>query len=296
LGSYYTPPVALKGLARLLKANPHHGTLPSFKANLLVKHLKQNALVSKKTLRNAAVDFNTFGNCYFKLIKNNAGGVIGVNQLPAINMRRKPGRLYCYLNRDGTITDFIFGEVVHIAEYDSEQQIYGVPYWLGALQSVLLAEDARLFFRRFFKNGAHTGLLVVTSGLKTDEETVLKTAIKGIKGIGNWLSMHIGFPSGKIDELIKQMPMGGDGAKIEYAKLMGVSTDEIMEAWRIPPQLAGMLPDINGNTGDLDKVKQMYHEFEIIPFQDIMCELNNYLPYNAQLQFENPYLLDKTAV
>ena len=289
LGSYYTPPIVLKGLARLTKSNPHHGTLPSFKANLLVKYLKPNALVSKKILRRAAVDFNIFGNCYFKLIRNNAGQTISINCLPAINMRRKPNNLYCYLNRDGTITDFLLGEVVHIMEYDAEQQIYGVPYWFGALQPILLSEDARLFFRRFFKNGAHTGLLVATSGLKTDEETLLKKAINGLKGIGSWLSMHVGLPNGKIDDVIKILPLAGDGAKIEYAKLMGVSTDEVMEAWRIPPQLAGMLPDTAANTGDLDKVMRMYHEFEIIPFQDIMCELNNFLPYNSQLEFDNPY-------
>ena len=101
--------------------------------------------------------------------------------------------------------------------------------------------------------------------------------------------MHVGLPNGKIDDVIKILPLAGDGAKIEYAKLMGVSTDEVMEAWRIPPQLAGMLPDTAANTGDLDKVMRMYHEFEIIPFQDIMCELNNYLPYNSQLEFDNPY-------
>ncbi|CAB4202829.1 portal vertex protein [uncultured Caudovirales phage] len=296
LGSYYTPPINLKGLARLTKSNPHHGTLPSFKANLLVINLKPNALVSKKTLRKAAIDFNTFGMCYFKLIRNNAGQVIEVGNLPAINMRRKPQNLFCYLNIDGTITDFMPGEVVQIIEYDTEQQIYGIPYWFGALQSILLAEDSRLFFRRFFRNGAHTGFLVATSGLKEDEKTALDKAINAIKGIGKWLSMHVALPSGKIDETIKILPISSEGAKIEYAKLMGVSTDEIMEAWRIPPQLAGMLPDINGNTGDLDKVVKMYHEHEIIPFQDIMSELNNFLPFTAFLQFENPYLQINTVV
>jgi len=291
INGYYTPPISPIGLARLVKSNPHHGTLPSFKANLLVKDLKPNALVSKKTLRKAAIDFNVFGNCYFKLIRNNAGQVINVANLPAINMRRKKNGVYCYLNKDSTQTDFALGEVVHIFEYDAEQQIYGVPYWFGALQSILLSEDTRLFYRRFFKNGAQTGFMIATSGLQDHEKTAMDKAIGAIKGVGKWLSMHVALPSGKIDEIIKIMPVANDGAKIDYAKLMGVSTDEVMEAWRIPPQLAGMLPDINGNTGDLDKVVKMYHDYEIVPFQDIMSELNDYLPYSAFLQFENNYLM-----
>ena len=36
-GEYYTPPVSLTGLAKLARANAHHGTIPYFKRNMLLK-------------------------------------------------------------------------------------------------------------------------------------------------------------------------------------------------------------------------------------------------------------------
>lgn len=286
---YYLPPISLSGLAKLVKANPHHGTLPFFKANLLAKYLLPHSFVTKKILRKAAIDFCTFGNAYLKIIKNVAGQTIGLTHLPAINMRRKPNNLYCYLNKDGTITDFQLGEVIHLMDEDPEQSIYGVPYWFGALQSILLSEDARLFFRRFFKNGAKTGLAFATSGLTTKEQDKLDECITGIKEDGSFKTITLHFPNGDIDKMIKGVPFSTDGAKIEYSKFMGISATEICEAWRIRPELAGMMPSNAGGTGDLEKIMKMYHLYELMPFQDVFLEINEFLPYTLPIKFENPY-------
>jgi len=288
-GEYYQPPISMRGLAKLVKASPHHGTLVFFKANMLAKYLNPNRLLSKKAIRKAGIDFGTTGNCYFKRVFNNAGQVIAINNLPAINMRRKPGNLYCYLNKDGSITHFKLGEVVHIMDEDPEQSIYGVPYWYGALQTILLGEDSRLFYRRYFKNGASTGLAIATSGLKEASVSVLQAAIKGIKGLGIWKAMHLDFPAGKIEDMIKVLPFTNDGAKIDYAKFMAISKDEICAAWRIRPEIAGMMPENTGGSGDLLKIMQLFHEFELMPFQDVIMELNDYLPLDAQIAFDNPY-------
>ena len=56
--------------------------------------------------------------------------------------------------------------MVQVKEYDEIQQIYGMPDWLGGLQSALLNEDATLFRRRYYVNGAHLGYILYTNDAK----------------------------------------------------------------------------------------------------------------------------------
>ncbi len=282
---YYTPPVSLKGMIQLMRANPHHGTLPSLKANLLTKYMQPNAAIPLHVLRKAAIDYSCMGNCYFQCITNRMLQVIELRHLPAINMRVKPDGRYCMLQPRGKVQDFKEGEVIHLMDYDPMQQIYGIPYWFGAVTSILLGEDSRLFPRRFFKNGAHTGNLIATSGLLPTEEKALKEKLKSTKGIGNFRSAHIGLPTGDVDKVIKVIPIGEIGSKIEFTKLSDLSATDILEAWRIRPELAGMMPEQNHGSGDLTKIMELNYEYEIIPFQQEFQQINQYLLPRYRLRF-----------
>lgn len=289
LQDYYVPPVNLVGLSRLPKVNPHHGAMVSFKANMLLKYFDaSNQIISRQTLKKLAIDYNTFGNAYLNVIKNNNGVTVAARHLPAINTRRKPGNTYCYLKPDNTLLDFSVGEVVHLMDYDAEQQIYGVPYWIGALQSILLGEEARMFPRRFFKNGAVTGNIITTSGLPAEDEELLDENFSGTKGTGNWSSMHLGFASGDIDKLIKVIPMSNEGAKIDFTKFMAATATDILEAWRVRPELAGMMPENTGGTGDLLKIMDLYYEFEVLPYLQDFELINDFLPNFAKISFIDP--------
>lgn len=283
-GNYYIPPVSMLGLVQLMRANPHHGTLPSFRANMLLKYLEQNALVSRQTLKHAAIDYSATGNCYLQLIRNRLQQVVGTKHLPAINMRRMKDGLYGYLTQNGVLQPFKAGEVWHLAEYDPAQQIYGIPYWFGAVQSILLGEDARLFPRKFFKNGAHMGNVIATSGLLPNEELDLKAKLASSKGIGNFRTMHIGLPNGDVEKVIKIIPIGEIGTKVEFTKFMNQSASDILEAWRFRPELVGMMPEV-GSSGDLSKIMMMHYENEVIPFQQEFEQLNEFLPAKNQLKF-----------
>lgn len=286
LQDYYVPPINLVGMSRLPKVNPHHGAMLSFKANMLLKYFDAtNPIVSRETLKKLAIDYNTFGNAYINLIKNSNGVTVAARHLPAINTRRKVGNRYCYLKSDNTLIDFEAGEVVHLMDYDAEQQVYGVPYWIGALQSILLGEEARMFPRRFFKNGAVTGNIITTSGLPAADEELLDANFSGTKGAGNWSSMHLGFASGDIDKLIKVIPMSNEGAKIDFTKFMAATATDILEAWRVRPELAGMMPENTGGTGDLSKIMDLYYEFEVLPYQQEFELINKFLPEFAKISF-----------
>ncbi len=282
---YYTPPVSPKGLIQLMRANPHHGTLPSFAGNLLVKYMLPNRVVTRQALKRAAIDLRSQGNCYFQAIRNRIGHIVQLLHLPAINMRRKPENRFCQLQPNGEILDFKAEEVIQIIDYDPMQQIYGVPYWFGAVQSILLGEDSRLFPRRFFRNGAHTGNLVATSGLTPTEEKYLKSKLASTKGIGNFRSMHIGMPTGDVDKVIKVIPIGEIGNKVEFNKLSNISATDILEAWRIRPELAGMMPENMTGSGDLGKIMELNYEYEIVPFQQEFEQLNDYLLPRFHLKF-----------
>lgn len=288
----YLPPISMTGFTQLLRANHHHGTMPSFKANLLLKELVNNPLLPRAVLYPAAVDFNATGNAYLQLIRNKAGIVIGVKHLPAVNMRVGVDGRYCYqmrtLRHDSDIW-FEADQVVHLKDYDVNQNIYGVPYWVGVIQSVLLGEDTRLVPRRWMANGAHLGNLFVTSGMTTNDENALRESLKQTTGVGNYRSMVIGLPAkGKVDEMFKVIPIGQIGNLSEFTRLANMCASDILEAWRIRPELAGMMPETPGGSGDLDKIKFLYWELEIVPLQQVWAAAcNPHLPARYQLKFRD---------
>lgn len=90
-GKLYTPPVSRTGLAKLLRANAHHGTIPRFKRNLLLRDFIPSAGCSAQTMGRAALDFMVFGEGNFQRKTNVLGHVLELEHLPALNMRRKVG-------------------------------------------------------------------------------------------------------------------------------------------------------------------------------------------------------------
>ena len=49
-GEIYKPPVSRTGLAKLLRANAHHGAIPKFKRNLLLREFIPSAGCSAHTM------------------------------------------------------------------------------------------------------------------------------------------------------------------------------------------------------------------------------------------------------
>ena len=57
------------------------------------------------------------------------------------------------------VHQFDKGRVFHLMEPDVNQELYGVPQYLSALQSAWLNEAATLFRRKYYKNGSHAGFV-----------------------------------------------------------------------------------------------------------------------------------------
>ncbi|XPV75176.1 MAG: phage portal protein [Desulfovibrio sp.] len=289
-GRYYETPVPWRGLARLLRANAYHGPILEFKTNVVMRGFTGSAVLKRRDMLAATTDYNVFLNAFFQLVKNGFGEVVAVKHLPAINMRKhKDTGRYCMLTNTGEIIKFQVGEVAHLKNYDVAQNIYGLPSYLGAIQSMLLNEDATLFRRRYYKNGAHMGYIFYVSSSGVDDATVetLKEKVSGTKGVGNFQNMFLHIPDGK-EKGVQILPVGDFSTKDELEKIKNISRDDIIAAHRIPPVMASIIPTNNGGFGDITKIDSVYEKNEVQPIRENLMEINEYLLPKDHVTFPKP--------
>ncbi|MDD9304386.1 MAG: phage portal protein [Desulfobacter sp.] len=290
-GSYYSTPVSLSGLARLRGANAYHGPLLEFKTNMILRVFVGSSACSWSEMQPFTTDYVTFMNEYFQKIYNILGEVIAVKHLPAINMRRmkEPNR-YCMLNADGSRIEFKTGEVIHIKNYDVAQTIYGIPSYLGAIQSMLLNEDATLFRRRYYLNGAHVGYIFYSAAanLGENEKNSIRDVVKSAKKLGNFRNLFLHIPNGR-EKDVQILPVGDFSTKDELQKIKNISRDDIIAAHRIPPALASIVPaEARGGYGDMTKADQVYEKNEIKPLRKHLMQINEDLPQDRRISFDSP--------
>jgi len=287
-GRYYDTPVPFKGLARLLRANAYHGPAIEFKVLQVMRGFKSSPALSRRDMHAGATDFMVFANAYYQKVRNWLGEVVQLRHLPAINMRRmRKADTFCMLQLTGEITEFEPGEVLHLHNYDVSQSVYGLPGYLGAMQSMLLNEDATLFRRKYYKNGAHMGYVFYAGGnLDKDVQDEITERIKSTKGVGNFRSMFLHIPNGK-EKDVQILPVGDFSTKDDLEKIKNLSRDDIIAAHRIPPAMACLIPENNGGFGDITKIDEVYQRNEIRPVQDLLAEgVNEVLPGRGRVRFD----------
>lgn len=287
-GRLYTPPVSRRGLAKLLRANAHHGAIPRFKRNLLLRDFRPSAGCSAQTMGRAALDFMVFGEAYFQRLRNVIGQVLELRHLPAINMRRKVGGGFVMLLAKGQELHFEEDEVEHVMDYDVEQDIYGVPDYLGGMHALLLNESATLFRRRYYNNGAHVGFIFYTNDpdLSEEDEKALQTQIAGSKGVGNFRSMFVNIPGGS-EKAIQIIPVGDIATKDEFERIKNITRNDVIAAWRMNAALAGVMPENVGGFGDIEKIDRVYTNNEIRPIRQLFLQLNATLRADRRIGFED---------
>lgn len=277
-GEIYKPPVSRAGLAKLLRANAHHGAIPKFKRNLMLREFIASEGCRAQTMAKAALDYMVFGESYFYRVPNAFGQTLELEQLMTINMRAKVDGGYRMLLPDNKYEDFDQDEIVHIKDYDVEQNIYGIPDYLGGLQALLLNEAATLFRRRYYSNGAHAGYIFYTNDpdLTEEDENELRAQISASKGVGNFRSMFVNIPGGA-ENAIKIIPVGDFQAKDELEKVKNITRNDVIAAWRMNPALAGIIPETTGGFGDIEKIDRVYTSNEILPICQLFSQANECL-------------------
>jgi len=287
---YYTPPIPLRGLAKVMNANAHHGSAIHFKTNLLAKGFKPSDGYSMSDFKKAAFEKVLFGQFYLQRVHNRWGKQIGVRHIPGIPMRRIKGRdQYAIVRYGKDPVIFDEGEIIHYKNYDPLQSIYGTPEYLGGLQSILLNENATLFRRRYYENGNHAGFIFYTADPDMDDDDAdeLQKQISGTKGVGNFRSMFLNIPNGK-EKSVQIIPIGDISQKDEFERIKNVTRNDILSSHRIHRELAAVMPEEGGGSGDIKKISQVCHENEVIPMQNAMQEINPMLPKPLRIAFEVP--------
>lgn len=275
--TWYEPPLPMDKLAQSFNMSPHHRSAIGMKVNQLVNRQIETRWLSSANFERFALDFLQMGNSYLELVPNLAGRIAAARFSPARHMRRGVEEgVYWFINGPiGKQHAFPKDHIFHLQQPDVAQEIYGLPEWLSALQSGLLNENATLFRRRYYKNGAHAGaVFYLTDPLASqDMADAMEDAIIGARGIGNFKNLFVHSPGGKKDGL-QIMNIAEATAKDEFSNIKNISRDDLLAAHRMPPQLIGIIPQNTGGFGKPSEALDSFFELEVVPIMKRMRRMN----------------------
>ncbi|SHO57880.1 phage portal protein [Vibrio quintilis] len=273
---YWEPPLSMEGLARIAETNAYHGSLLKARANYVAARYKSGGL-KKRHMNAFCWDYFGFGMGALLKLRNHFGRVVGLHPLPMMHMRKRRNGDFVQLLRDYQTRDYKAADVIFLPQYDPRQQIYAIPDYLGCLQSSLLNQDATLFRRRYYKNGAHMGFIFYATdpNMSEADEEALKEKIASSKGVGNFRSMFVNIPNGK-EKGIQLIPVGDIATKDEFERIKNITAQDVLVGHRFPAGKGGLMPQPGSNFPDPEKVGREYAKDEIIPVCEIiMDEVNS---------------------
>lgn len=278
-GRYYEPPLPMPKLAKAFNLNSYHRSAIALKVNLLVKHFVATAQFPAEVFERWATDFLQMGNGYLIRLNNLGGRILRVDHTPAAFTRvgTKDHGFFFLQSAIGQELEYPIGSVFHLQQIDVSQEIYGVPEWISALQPMLLNENATLFRRRYYLNGAHAGFIFYLSEALADTESVdmIEKQLASAKGLGNFRNLFVNIPGGKKDG-VQIMPIADVAAKDEFLNIKNITRDDILAAHRTPPMLIGIIPQNTSGFGDAGKANDIYFSNEIMPIMTRMLRVNDW--------------------
>lgn len=278
-GRWYEPPVSFHGLAKSLRAAVHHSSPIYVKRNILLSTYITHPMLSAQEFSRIVLDYLTFGNGFAELRKNALGNGFRVECSPAKYTRRGvEDDVYWFINDWQDAHRFEPGSIFQLLEPDVNQEIYGLPEYLSALNSAWLNEAATLYRRKYYQNGAHAGyILYMTDAAQSSSDIEqMRKAMRDTKGVGNFRNLFMYAPNGKPDG-IKILPLSEVATKDDFFNIKKASRDDLLAAHRVPPQMMGIIPDNAGGFGDVVKASQVFVRNELTPLQERMKEINNWL-------------------
>ncbi|HGD3632295.1 TPA: phage portal protein [Enterobacter hormaechei] len=282
-GRWYEPPVSFSGLAKSLRAAVHHSSPIYVKRNILASTYIPHPLLSQQDFSRFVLDFLVFGNAFIEKRVSLSGKPVKLETSPAKYTRRGVEEdTYWYMQSDSQPHQFAPGSVFHLLEPDINQEVYGLPEYLSALNSAWLNESATLFRRKYYQNGAHAGyIMYVTDAAQSSTDVeALRKAMRDSKGLGNFKNLFFYAPNGKADG-IKIVPLSEVATKDDFFNIKKVSAEDLMSAHRVPPQMMGMMPNNTGGFGDVVKAAEVFVRNELTPLQERIKEMNKWIGGNV---------------
>lgn len=276
---WYEPPVDLDGLAKSLQSSPHHSSAIYVKRNVLLKTFMPHPYLSKLDFSRWALDFLTFGNGYIERQISRTGQTLSLKTSMAKYTRRGTDMsTYFFAPTLKEEHQFAEGSIFHLLDPDVNQEVYGVPEYLSALNAAWLSESATLFRRKYYKNGSHAGFILYLTDPAQNQNDIdaLRKALRESKGPGNFRNLFMYAPGGKKDGL-QLIPVSEVAAKDDFFNIKSTSRDDVLAAHRVPPQLMGIVPTNTAGFGDVEKAAKVFAANEMEPLQERFKELNAWL-------------------
>lgn len=278
-GRWYSPPIPMPALTRAAHVSPHHASAIQVKINHLIRDFIPHPMLDVATFEALVLDYLSLANAYVERVPNRLGGAAGVRRSLAKYTRRGlvDGDFY-FVQKAGQEHRFDPGSVLQLMPPGLDQEIYGVPQWLSALQSAFLNEAAVLFRRRYYLNGSHAGFIMYINeaGLSNADSEAIQTALAKSKGVGNFKNLFLHIPNGK-EKGVQLIHPGEAAAKDEFLGIKNTTRDDILAAHRVPPQLLGVVPMNSGGFGDAATASAVFYENEIQPLQRRFLPINDWL-------------------
>lgn len=278
-GRYYEPPLSLRGLAKSFRANAHHASAIYLKRNILLSTYIPHKWLSRQDFSRWVLDSLIFGNNYLEKVPTRLGGTAKLKPSPALNTRRMIDEgAFLWIKGWNDEHEFEPGGVFHLMEPDPNQEIYGVPEYLAAMNSAWLNESATLFRRKYYENGSHAGFILYMSDeqLAQSEVDMVRDQLKQSKGPGNFRNLMVYAPGGKKDGM-QVIPISEVTAKDEFFNIKNVTRDDVLAAHRVPPPLMGIVPNNTGGFGSVEAAAKVFVLNELVPLQTRLAELNEWI-------------------
>lgn len=277
IDGYYEPPISLEGLAKTLRANAMHSSAIYAKRNMLSAAVELSDKLSRSDFNRFLFDYGVFGNANLIKVKDRLGSTNVLKHAPSLYMRRQEKEGFFSYKTDSQTIDYKQGSVFHLMEYDVTQEVYGIPQYFAALSAIWLNEDATLFRRKYYLNGAHSGFLLYMNNpnLSTEQEDEIKTKLSQAKGLGNFKNMFIN-GKGKDGEKPELIPIGQINAKDEFSNMKNVTTGDILSAHRIPLELMSIVREGFTTSSDLSKVDRIFYKNELLPVLEALLSINDF--------------------
>src|SRR5476649_2640663 len=278
-GKWYEPPVSFSGLAKSMRAAVHHSSPMYVKRNILASTFIPHPLLSQQQFSRYALDYIVFGNGFMEQRQSRTGQLLRLETSPAKYTRRGlEDGVFWFVENYVEPHDFAADSVFHFQEPDINQELYGLPEYLSALNSAWLNESATLFRRKYYQNGAHAGYIMYMTDAAQSSSDIeqMRKAMRDTKGLGNFRNLFMYAPNGKKDG-IQIIPLSEVATKDDFFNIKKATRDDLLSAHRVPPQMMGIIPDNAGGFGDVQKAAQVFVRNELTPLQERMKELNDWI-------------------
>ena len=277
-GRYYNPPLCFYGLAKSVRASVYLQSGLNFKRNMLARTFIPHKLLSRAAFEQQVLEGLTFGNAYLERRRSMLGNTLTLSPALAKYMRRGKDDQFYMVQAWREEHAFEPSSIYHLREVDINQEIYGLPEWIAALQSALLNESATLFRRKYYNNGSHAGFILYMTDPAQNEGDVdaMRQALKSAKGPGNFRNLFMYSPNGKKDG-IQLIPISEVAAKDDFGSIKNISRDDMLAGLRIPPQLMCIVPQNAGGFGSIRDAALIYAANELEPVQARLAQLNEWI-------------------